>query len=309
VTELTPWQRTGGSLPPKIGATVAALGAAATLVDGQEGLLRVTADHTEELRWNTAAARWEGLTEYVLVDQADTWGMDLANHSLANIRANWCRFYNSLPYGKQRAYLTVAAAAADATLTVNDTTGFTASGTLRIRGENVSYTGKTATTFTGVTGLTVAAPINVTLVTQGEVGGYGTAVEPLDRVGELYAAGLVLEARASAFLNGSQDNIAMDVAAYCWDANHGASFNLPATVTPTGGLGFGPTLTGPTAPGAPNRSTERAFQQIIGAWTQLAFTPTQRYLFAALYGRMTNVAANDNGEEYGYQLRLRWRTP
>jgi hypothetical protein len=47
------------------------------------------------------------------------------------------------------AYLTVAALAGDATLTVNDTTYFPTAGTLYIDNELISYTGKTATTFTG----------------------------------------------------------------------------------------------------------------------------------------------------------------
>ena len=49
------------------------------------------------------------------------------------------------------AYLTVAALAGDTTLTVNDTTYFPTAGTLYIDNELISYTGKTATTFTGCT--------------------------------------------------------------------------------------------------------------------------------------------------------------
>jgi hypothetical protein len=48
-------------------------------------------------------------------------------------------------------YLTVAALAGDTTLTVNDTTYYPTAGTLYIDNELISYTGKTATTFTGCT--------------------------------------------------------------------------------------------------------------------------------------------------------------
>ncbi len=47
--------------------------------------------------------------------------------------------------------LSVAAAAGDTTLTVADTTAFPAAGTLLVDNEQVTYTGKTATTFTGLT--------------------------------------------------------------------------------------------------------------------------------------------------------------
>jgi hypothetical protein len=49
------------------------------------------------------------------------------------------------------AYLTVAALSGDTTLTVNDTTYFPSAGTLYIDNELISYTGKTATSFTGCT--------------------------------------------------------------------------------------------------------------------------------------------------------------
>lgn len=45
-----------------------------------------------------------------------------------------------------------AVAAAAATITVDDTTGFNDTGTLRICSTNVTYTGRTATTFTGASG-------------------------------------------------------------------------------------------------------------------------------------------------------------
>jgi hypothetical protein len=49
--------------------------------------------------------------------------------------------------------LTSVAAPGDTILTVADTTDFTASGTLKLNDDEVAYTGKTATTFTGCTGI------------------------------------------------------------------------------------------------------------------------------------------------------------
>lgn len=65
-------------------------------------------------------------------------------------------------YRKLTATLTDAAGIGSTTLTVSSTTGFPASGTLSIGGDLCTYTGVTATTFTGVTGIEVAHTIGDT---------------------------------------------------------------------------------------------------------------------------------------------------
>jgi hypothetical protein len=56
-------------------------------------------------------------------------------------------------------YITVALAGGEGTITVNDTTNFSASGSVIIGGSTVTYTGKSATTLTGCSG-TPAAAVN-----------------------------------------------------------------------------------------------------------------------------------------------------
>lgn len=53
--------------------------------------------------------------------------------------------------------LSAALAGAEATINVDDTTGFDSSGTVRICGTNVTYTGKTGTSFTGAAGTPACA--------------------------------------------------------------------------------------------------------------------------------------------------------
>ena len=69
-----------------------------------------------------------------------------------------------------------------ATITVASTAGFPAAGSLRINADVVSYTGTTATTFTGCTGGTSVMTTNVTLVSQRltNIVYFGTPVPLLD---------------------------------------------------------------------------------------------------------------------------------
>jgi hypothetical protein len=97
----------------------------------------------------------------------------------------------------------------------------------------------------------------------------------------------------------------MTIGAYMFHGNANESINLPL-ITATGGLGMGITLTGPADDFVTARVAERPFAQTIGAWTDLAVTPTKRYLWCALYGKMDDAGANDNGEVYACQVLTRW---
>lgn len=290
----------GGPTNGVVGANLAALGAPAV---GTPAVVDLTNGNYERLV--RIDAGWVGTDEHVMLDTSDAWGLDLSNYPLASIRNSYRRFYSALPYGKARTWLTSAATAGATTLNVSDTTDFAASGTVRIRGDNVAYTGKTLGTFTGVSGLTVNAPQDATIITQGEVGGWGTAVVPMGNVAAMYTAGFHLQIRMTAFLNGSFDHKSMTIGAYMFHGNEGESISLPAA-TATGGLGMGATLTGPADDFVTQRHVERAFQQIIGDWQNLAVTPSKDWLWCALYGKMDDAAANDNGEVYACQVMLRW---
>lgn len=77
-------------------------------------------------------------------------------------------------------YLTAAAAGSASTLTVNDTSDFPTSGTLIVGTErDVAYTGKTATTFTTVTGLDTSKLVNTAVGLQEGIGAGLTAVTTL----------------------------------------------------------------------------------------------------------------------------------
>lgn len=68
---------------------------------------------------------------------------------------------------RARTELTAAATTSDVTLTVTSTADFATSGTINIGGDSIDYTGKTATTFTGVTGIQAAGHSSGATVWQG----------------------------------------------------------------------------------------------------------------------------------------------
>lgn len=311
MSDLSPWQPTGkGGVPDVIGASRAALGAP---TNGKVGLIRLGAAGDYERAFKGNGATWLDQTPDVVLQQADTWGMDLSNRDLADFRNAYCRLASSLPYGKPHTHLTVAfVVGTDTVMTVADTSSFAASGFLCARGATIAYTAKTATTFTGCSvafGTSSGTlPANVTPIMVGlnvaDVGGWGTDCIPLEFAGEMVAAGFSLQERVECNLNGGQDNTALTVAPYYWSENAGVDFVPPAKVA-AGGLGFGLAVTGPASPLAANRSAERDFRVFTAGWTNLATPPSGHYLRASLYGKMP-AGANDNGEVYGYTLRLRW---
>lgn len=306
----------GGGTPPKIGTTLAELGPGSAVGDQAVARIGTYPDiHQEEFIWD--GTRWVGMREHVMMMQADTWGMDLGNRSLASIRNAWARITNDLPYGVNRPRTTFGSALTLPSATIATNTadlaaaGFTASGSLRIRDQVVTYTGLSAGSFTGCTGGTGTFPANTTLIVQGYQGGYGTMIIPMDNVSAMWSAGFRLQEQVSVWLNGSFDGITMSVAPYYYSRPAGgSSFNVPPDTNPTGGLGFGLTVTGPTDDFSTDRALERGFAWHSTSWTDwVASAPTDRFLYAGLYGRMNNAAANDHGEEYGYCLRLRWIGP
>lgn len=89
----------------------------------------------------------------------------------------------AVAYYRNSTTLTVAATVATTTLTVADTTNLSASGTVEVDGDEIAYTGKGATTLTGVTGIRVPHPIGC-IVNQ-----WGSAVTPsvtIDSTSGLY---------------------------------------------------------------------------------------------------------------------------
>lgn len=314
----------GVDLPPKI---LVAAALTAGDYDGQVGLLRVGTypdDHTEELVWDGTASRWIGQPYPPMFTTTDGRGMDFHQHPLSHWRNAWARFDNGLPTAKSgaRSFTVLASDTTlpaativtnSADLAVQSPIGpaFAASGTIRIRDQLVTYTGRSGTSFTGCAGGTGTFPGNATPITQGETAGWGTTCTPLDNVSTLWNAGLRLQERASSWINGSFDHITLSIAPYYWSrALGGGSWTLPPTSNPSGGLGFGLTITGPADDFVTARETERPFDWIPSNWTDwTASAPTQRYLMAGLYGKMNNAAALDNGEAYGYALRHRWVSP
>lgn len=302
--------------PPNLASSVASLGAGA---NGKPGTIRVGSYpdvHDIDLMFDATAGKWVGLREYDTMRCADTWGIDLSNYALSAIQNTWRRLYSPLPYGKTHTHLTATfVAGTDATMTVSDTTGiagggaFPASGSVKLRDQTVNYTGKTGTTLTGCTGGTgtFAAGNTPVVLTGQDQGGWGTTATPLDRVAELYTAGLVLEERANAWLNGGADNTTMTVATFYKEGNLDEDLGGTLFGNPPTGLRQGVALTGPASPLAAHRSAERGFRWRQSAWTTLTgATPAKRFLIPALYARMDSGSAADNGEVYGYTLRHRW---
>jgi hypothetical protein len=298
----------GSDAPPTVASTLAGLGSGD--FDGAIGLLRIGTYpdvHEEEFTWNDTAGKWIATREHVMFSTSDAWGMDLGNRSLAQIRNNWARVGNGLPYEKTRTLLGADETLPTGTITLSDASSFATSGAIRIRDNLITYTGKSTNDLTGCSGGTGTHAAG-TLVTQNERGGWGTEHVPMDNVKALWDAGLRLQEQASCWLNGSFDHIAMSVAPYYWSkALGGATWTLPPAHTPSGGLGIGLTVTGPADDFVASRIDERPFEWSSTSWTDWAASaPTEKFLIAGLYGRMNDAAAIDCGEVYGYTLRLRW---
>lgn len=300
----------------KVAATRAALGAGA--FDGQEALITLGAWpnlHVIRLFWNLAAGVWIGAEKTVLT-QNDTTAMDLGNRSGAQL-LDWSELAYSIPYAKSYAQLTAAPDLSSAAftggtgvLTVDSTLSphtdpFAPSGTLRIRDNVITYTGKTGTTFTGCTrtsGSGGVIPVSVDVV-QGAPGGWGMVPETVGFAAEGYAAGFRLQESLIALTNAAPGGKRISVAPYWRQAAVGDGVS-PVPVPPAGGLGLGAIMVSGVADGGA-KTDERSFFETENGWTDLPFAPTKRYLTPTVVAKM-EAGAIDTGEVLDAMLRVRW---
>lgn len=325
------------SVLPVIGADLVDLG---TPVDGKTGIVRLgSGDDVHEEIFIGDGSNWIG-RERVILTTTDSWAMDLSRCPIANFANAWAKFSGGVGWQilGGRTALRSSTTLPTGTINVKDWIGYggaiPASGTVFIRDQLITFTGVVTTPgamqLTGCTGGTGTFPADITPVIPatianyggGDSGGWGTMVVPLDRCDELYDAGFVLEERANCWVNGSCDLKRMTIAPhylnYDLGEDMGAAANYPRPNLPpiAGMLGPGIQLQGPpydmagyTVPGSHNRADERGFEQRHAAWTAWASAdPTKRFLLPTLYGKM-ETGAQDNGEVYGYTLRVRWVSP
>lgn len=335
--------------PPKIASTLAGLGSGA--YDGHVGIIRIGTwpDQREEtFIWNGTSSKWIGTREYVVLSALDAWAMDWSRSPLALVRNKWARPSGGVSFQiiGPRAYLV-----SDITLPISGgdlitkapsfvANAFDAAGQVLLRDALLTYSSYTVgstdstgttVTFHGVTsqsyndgftyygGHTPVIPYGA--AAGGDQGGWGTSVQSLDRVGEMWAAGFRLEERLDGFFNGTTDLTSVQFAPFYLNTNVnedlGAQANYPGIFKNAEDvpnlLGPGVTVTGPaydmggyTVPGDHFPYSERGFERRTTAWTPWAATaPTKRILTPILYGKH-NSAAKGTGETYSLNLMLRW---
>lgn len=333
--------------PPKIANTLAGLGQGQ--YDGHVGIIRlgVYPDvHTEEFIWHTASAKWIGTTEYVVLSALDGWAMDWSRQPLSRLRNKWSRPNGGVGWqivGQNAALvndIVLPQANIQGKVVGGSGPAWPAAGQFLLRDVLVSYTGRTIddpthVTFTGCTNLAGAngrtfdgnnhtALIPFAEESGGDQGGWGTAVQMLDHVGEMWAAGFRIEERIDGFFNGTTDLKSVEFAP--WYLNHnlgddlGAADNFPDPTKTAdqipGLLGPGVLVTGPAydmagyaAPGSHEANRERGFERRTSAWTAWAAgAPVKRFLQPILYARHP-VDTKNNGECYSVNLSLRWVSP
>ncbi len=308
-----------GAETPKVGSTLAQLGTGA---NGQMGILRLGTWpnlHELYLTYNTTTSKWVS-DETVLTTQSDSWAMDLGNRSGTNL-LDWSLVVNVIPYGKVHTVLngshdlsTAAFTGGTGVLTVSSTTSpknevFASSGTVLIRDNVISYTGTTATTFTGCTataGTRGTIPSTVDVV-QGYTGGFGMVASTLPFVTETWAAGFRLQERLTALMNAAPNPGVqlLSVAPYWIEYDSGDGIG-PIPIPVAGGLGLSAVLTSEADPGGAGKDAERSFSWAENPWTDITqFTPTKRYLTPRIAGRMA-AGAIDTGEVLDLRLGVRW---
>lgn len=304
---------------PIVATTLAGLGT--PNYNGARGQLQIGAWPNvviEPLTWLLAQQKWIGSREYVLMRMTDTWAMDPSGYALADMRApSWARMYSAIPYGKPyHAYITSDfVAGTDTTMNVSVTTGFDTGGIIRLREKTLTASGTGSGTLTGVA-LSAGGAGTVlanTPVTQGEVGGWGPTINPLQNAKALWDAGLRLQERVSGFMNGSQDSRSMSIRPFYFQASASDSVAIPPSTTQDGltgnGIGGGQILTGPADDFVLNRATERPFATRINDWDDwIAGDPTEDLVWPSLYAQMPNDAT-DWGETYAVTVRVRWVSP
>ena len=308
----------------RVGTTLAALNAGGTPADGELGILRLGTWpnlHEEYLYWVSGSpGRWLG-EEKIVATQGDTWAMDLGNRSGTDL-VNWTRIMQAIPYGKSYT-VTVGSqnVSAIGTLNVaetrpaNGTTilgkskGFTTTGRLVVRDNLLEYTGKTNTSFTGVTflagsGGTIPAGVDVLW---GFPGGYGFVCVPVMFANDLWATGLRLQEKAICLMN-DEPGMAhqLNVAPYWREFNSGDGDTESEYAV--GGMGLSAQLRQATAADGGDKINERSFHWTENAWADWAAgTPTKRYLMPTIMGKM-DAGAFDTGQVLDYRLAVRWRS-
>jgi hypothetical protein len=330
------WNATSGKFvvgPPLVqslaiaypGQTIANL--PTTPADGTKVVVRVGSGvntHQEVMRYSSASALWIGEAEYVIVTQGDTWAMDLGNRSASQMLV-FSPVDNAVPYGKSHDLLAgstnlSAAAFAGGTgvVTVGDTTSphsfpFTASGTIQIRDNFVTYTGLTSTTFTGCTlvqGSGGTIPANE-WVTQGYPGGWGFNVTSVLFADDLFAAGLRIQEKVAALMNSAPGEFKMTVGTHWQQYDPGDGTN-PPTIPPSGGMGVSNTITSLDNTGG-TQGGERDFymtEMVDGSgnptWKNWPLAlPTKHFLVPKVVAKMASGALT-SGSVLDYKHTIRW---
>lgn len=330
--------------PPKIAANLAGLGSGS--YDGQVGIIRIGAypDITsEEFIWSATASRWIGTTEHVVMVSDDAWAIDMARQPRAAL-TGWTRFNGGVgwelsgPHAQVRTDVTLPAPGG--IINTESPLGATIAdlqpaGQVLIREVLVTYTGRVVDAaqnghLTGCTnaagddgktfkaGMDAVIPYAAGIFGGGDPGGWGVSVFPMDRVGEMWAAGFRLQERMNAWMNGSVDLKYMDIAPWYINRDLADDYDAPSLFVPppAGMLGPGIALRGPaydigayTVPGSHKVYDERGFEMRRGGWSDwVAAAPVKRVLIPVLYGKM-QAGALSHGETYAVTLALRWVSP
>ncbi len=314
----------GGGADVVVGASLVDLGAGAS--DGAPGLVRLGTSpdiHEVGLTWDSDAAAWRS-EPITVATQSDVAAMDLGNYKGSDLTGGYSLLVNALPSALSKSYAlldgaqnlsTGAFAGGTGVLTVNDTTSphstiFPAAGTLYVRDNFITYTGKTATTFTGCT---LVAGTGGTMpddcdVTAGSAGGFGMVTSPVPWAGEMWDAGFRLEERVTCQLNAAPGPKTISAAAYWteYDADDGVG---PITTPVSGGMGISTPITSGTddgTGGTKSSAAERSFFWAQNDWTAWAAgTPTKRWLQPRIVARM-EAGAVDTGQVHNMLWQMRW---
>ena len=292
----------------------------------------------EWLFWNEAADKWVG-EEKIIVNQGDSWAMDLSNRTGAQM-LDWSYVDNAIPFGKAHAIivgpLDLSASAfnpgtATGTITVDDTSSphsfpFTSAGGgfgggegwyAQIRDNYITYTGKTGTTLTGcavVQGAREVIP-DGEYVTQGYPAGWGTTVTALLNCATLYDAGMELQERLASLMNSSSPNPDISltektftIAPYWnqYNPGDGTGWTFPSeNIPPAGGIGVSATLASLAGTGG-SLGGERSFFVTTNGWTDWPLAaPTKELLVPHIVGKMASGAVY-SGSMLDTRLGVRW---
>lgn len=263
----------------------AADGSSATLVAG-------TAPDTEVMtfRRNDGEGGWFGQSA-TFGAQLDTWAMGADNYSKAQRTSGWCVASEAIPAGKSYSVLdgpvdftdsSFDPGTATGVIAVNDVTSphsqkpfqaDSSSDDLQCQDMRISYGSIVGDEFRGCAVLsgTRAVVDDLEYVYQGVVGGWGTAMELLSHVGQLFARGFTLQVHAYANMNSAPGGHKISVGLY-WDQFDNGDGAAPQSTPPAGGLGVFPALVSLAgSEGSMTDNSERDFEMTV---LNTAGTPT-----------------------------------